>query len=413
MGKEIIIVDDDQLVGGLSFDLLTEVGFDAQLIRDSNLAIETIRRERPRLVLLDILMPGVDGLTLLHTLKNDPDLKDIAAIMVSGKSFSAEIDRAKEYGANGFIQKPYDVKSFSKQVIALIGEPVGGQKAAGEAVDAHPDKQAVEVRLKVWGAMTKDSTPVIELRALGQIFVLGAGKGAVDLGRAILEEGSAEKCWLLISNFHPEHISGLGLFPPLRKSGFELHLLGPKEPHIDLSGVLTAEIKKSYKTDRTAVTARFQLHQVREEHYELQPGLRISPFYANHPGTTLGYVLDFAGRRIVYSPNAEIYGEQASALQDYDEKTGRIVSGCDLLIHDARYTDEDYAAHKNEGHSSVTSTVEFAAENDVRRLILFHQDPSYGESKLAAIEARAKELLDEKGSVIPCVVARDGLTMEF
>jgi CheY-like chemotaxis protein len=413
MGKEIIIVDDDQLVGGLSFDLLTEVGFDVQLIRDSNLAVDAIRAEMPRLVILDILMPGIDGLTLLHTIKNDAELKDIKCVMVSGKSFSAEMDRAKEYGADCFVQKPYDVKTFSQQIVDLAGQPQGGQKEIGTTAEADDSKIAKEIKVRVWGNSETDSTPVIQIEALGQLFVLGAGRPSVDLGLAVLPEGTYNKAWVLLASFHPEHIAGLGLFPPLRSPNFELHFLGPKEPHIDLSGVLTDEIKKSYTTNRNPVVAKFQLHQVREESYELQPGLRVMPFYANHPGTTLGYVLDFSGRRIVYSPYAEIYGEAASALQDYDEKTGRIVSGCDLLIHDARYTDEDYQEKKNEGHSSVSSAVEFAAENDVRRLILFNQDPSYDAAKLDEIEKSALAQLDEAGSVFPCHVARDGLTMEF
>ena len=59
MGVEIIIVDDDPLVGGLTNDLLTDAGYQTQLIRDSNLVMTAVREQRPRLVILDILMPGI------------------------------------------------------------------------------------------------------------------------------------------------------------------------------------------------------------------------------------------------------------------------------------------------------------------------------------------------------------------
>ncbi len=69
MAAQIIIVDDDPLVGGLTLELLTDAGYQARLIQDSLKAQDIIKAEKPALVVLDILMPGLDGLTLLHRLK--------------------------------------------------------------------------------------------------------------------------------------------------------------------------------------------------------------------------------------------------------------------------------------------------------------------------------------------------------
>ncbi|MFH1723249.1 MAG: response regulator [Elusimicrobiota bacterium] len=412
MSAEILIVDDDPLVGDLSNDLLTEAGFTTRVIRDSNLALGALKEDRPRLVLLDILMPGIDGLTLLHTIKNDPDLASTRVAVVSGKSFSAEIERAKEYGAEMFIQKPYDVKAFSKKIIELIGPPKGGPKPAGAHAAGEP-KSPAAVRLRVWGHAERDSAPCLTLEALDTLFVLDAGKGIVPLGERIVKEGVYRQAWLMLSHFHPDHVSGLGLFPCLRSDGFQLRVAGPREPDKGLADLLREAIQRSFAADPTPVTARIQLHELREDTYELLPGLRVSAYYANHPGTTLGFLFELAGRRIAYFPASEIYGDSATALQDYDEKIGRVCRGVDLFIHDARYREEDYATHKNEGHSSFSNTVEFAAENDVGRLILFHPDPSYSDADLDEIEAQSVKLLDEKGSPIPCKVARDGLEMEF
>ncbi|MFH2204127.1 MAG: response regulator [Elusimicrobiota bacterium] len=415
MAVEIIIVDDDPLVGGLSNDLLNDAGYSTQLIRDSNLVMDTVKAAKPKLMVLDILMPGIDGLTLLYTIKNDPELKDIKCIVVSGKSFAPEIERAKEYGAELFIEKPYDIKQFAAQVKELIGAPAQAP-AGGSAVEKGTTPEHTEdkqVRFQVWGNSEPDSTAVVSMEALDTIFIFDAGRGIIPLGESIMQEGKYKVLWLMLSHFHPDHISGLGLFPPLRAEGYEIHVVGPKEPHINLTGVLNDEIKKSYAVNREPIKAKLRLHQIQEDSYELRAGLRVSPFYANHPTTTMGYLLQFAGRRIVFCPDSEIYGDSATALQDYDEKIGRICMGADLLIHDARYTDEDYAGHKNEGHSCLTSTVEFAAEREIERLILFHYDPSYDETKLEAMQKQAAELLDEKGSVIECHVARDGLILEF
>src|ERR1035437_9459816 len=118
MATQVIVVDDDPIVGSLTLELLKDAGFDARLIVDSLKAQDEIRRDQPALVVLDILMPGIDGLTLLHRLKSDPETAKIRAIIVSGKSFEAEKTRARQYGAELFIEKPYDVDSFGAQVAA-------------------------------------------------------------------------------------------------------------------------------------------------------------------------------------------------------------------------------------------------------------------------------------------------------
>ncbi|HBL18560.1 MAG: hypothetical protein A2X36_09105 [Elusimicrobia bacterium GWA2_69_24] len=411
MPAEIIIVDDDPLVGELSKDLLQNAGYTTRLIRDSNLVMAAVKEDRPKLVVLDILMPGIDGLTLLHQIKKDAVLAATRVVVVSGKSFAPEIERARQYGAELFIEKPYDVKRFAEQVAELIGPPDGGVVAEGAApTQAAPDLMA---RVRVWGSGEPDSTACLSVEAMGQLFVLDAGKGVVALGEDILREGKHQRAWLLLSHFHQDHVHSLGLFPCLRSPGFELRIAGPREPDRSLSDLVREAVRKSFTSQPTPVTAKLQLHELREEVYELAPGIRVSPFYANHPGTVLGYMFEFSGRRIVYCPDSELYGESATALQDYDEKLGRIVRGADLLIHDARYNDADHRAHRNEGHSSLSSALAFAAENEVHQLLLFHPDPSYTPEVLDAMENDARRRLEEKGSVIPCKYARDGVVMEF
>ncbi len=402
MPAEIIIVDDDPMVGNLSLDLITEVGFSALLVGDSRMALGSIREQKPRLVVMDILMPGLDGLSLLHTLKHDPETASIKVAVVSGKSFKAEIERAMSYGADVFIQKPYDVREFARKIVELAGAPSGEGK-----------KSKTMLQLGVWGGREPDSTPCLSLEGLGRLFILDAGRGLRALGEGILKEGRHKEAWLLLTHFHDDHVSGFGSFPCLKEADFSLHVVGPGDPAKNLAASLREAADRFTVEDTRPPAARLQLHEVKEESYELAEGLRLWPFFANHPSTTLGYLLEIGGKRVVYCPDAELYGETASALQDYDEKTGRICRGADLLIHDARYTDEDHAAHLNEGHSSVSTAAGFAADNEVRRLLLFHADPAYGEEQADAMTVRAREVLDERGAVIPCDRAKEGLRLEI
>ena len=414
---EIIVVDDDPLVGQLSHDLLTDHGYDVQLIRDSNLAMEAIRTGAPKFVLLDILMPGIDGLTLLHEIKQDEQLKAIRIGMVSGKSFSAEINRAKEYGAELFVEKPYDIKTFSEQIQELIGPPdnpdqARAQGAAESAMleGAAPAAPGVEptVRLRTFGI----NQPSFLLETEGLVIGLDAGNGAAAMGNSIIQEGNTDT-WLFVTGHGSEQTSGLGTFPPLRCDTMTLRIAGPREPAKSLADLLRDTIKSSFALNPQAVTAKLSLHELKEDIYELAPGVRVLPFYANHPGTTLGYVFDAAGRRVVYCPNAEIYGESETALQDYDEKIGRLIRGADLLVHGVRYTDEDYEENKNQGYSSITNLISFVADNDIGRLVLCGFNPKYDEAARDSLQKQAEELLDEKGAVITCLAAKDGLLVEL
>ncbi|TPW20970.1 MAG: metallo-beta-lactamase superfamily [Elusimicrobia bacterium] len=414
MPTEVLIVDDDALVGGVSYEILTEGGYQAKLIRDSNLVMGFLAGERPKLVLLDILMPGIDGLTLLHGIKNDPALKSIRVAVVSGKTFSAEIDRAMQYGAEAFIKKPYDARGLLAKVAELIGPPDSPESKATEANPETPTVTgAAAMRLRVWGRSLPDDTPVLSIEAMDKLFLFDAGRGIAACGEAVLKEGRFKEAWWLLSHFHPDHVGGLGLNPLLRQEGFALRIGGPKEPGSSLANELREAVKRSYAADPRPVKAALKLHELKEDSYEIAPHVRLTPFYLNHPGTAMGYMLDAAGRRVVFSPDAELYGAEATAHQDYDEKIGRLIRGADLLVHDARYNEADHEKHKDEGHSSVVGTAGFAADNDIKRLILWHADPTYGEEQLSEMEAAAAAVLDERGAGIPVHAARDGFTLEF
>lgn len=128
MPAEVIVVDDDALAGGLMTDVLSDAGYAVEWINDSGKAIGAIKAAKPRLVVLDILMPGIDGMTLLKMIKDDPETKDTKAVMVSGKAFQADQDRALRLGAALFITKPYSPDDIAQTIGKLIGPPVNPPK---------------------------------------------------------------------------------------------------------------------------------------------------------------------------------------------------------------------------------------------------------------------------------------------
>ena len=154
MAAQIIIVDDDPIIGGLSLALLQDAGYSCRLLPDSLNAQDIIKAEKPALIILDILMPGLDGMTLLHRLKSDPATETIKAIVVSGKSFEAEKQRAAQYGAEAFIVKPYDVDVFAQKVAEIMGAAGAAPKgiagpAESPAPTAHAQLQTTAIYAKL------------------------------------------------------------------------------------------------------------------------------------------------------------------------------------------------------------------------------------------------------------------------
>ncbi len=417
MAAQIIIVDDDPLVGALTLVLLTDAGYSARLISDSLMARDIIKAEKPALVILDILTPGLDGLTLLHQLKSDPETEPIRAIIVSGKSFEAEKQRAAQYGAEAFIEKPYDVDLFAQKVNEIMKKQ-GVEPGKAAPANSTPALSArTEIKAVAWGSRASgDLMPVVgkhtscvSVETPSHMFVFDAGSGILRLGNERMKSGKHKELWLFLTHFHHGHVEGLADFPCARDKDYPLHISGASDPDKPLEQALKTAFGPGFSDSMPP--AKIELYELMEQTYEILPGVRLSPFYANHPGTTLAYVLQTDGRKIVYCPDSELYGEYATALQDYDEKIGAVCRGADLMFHDGRYTVEDYKKNRNSGHSSFLAAVDFAGKNLVKALVLIHQDDSYADDVLDAMGKQAQAHADERGYKLTVVLGREGLSI--
>ena len=423
MATQIIVVDDDPIVGGLTLELLKDEGYSISLISDSLLAEEYIRAEKPALVILDILMPGLDGLTLLHRLKSDPATEKIKAVIVSGKSFIAEKQRAAQYGAEAFIEKPYEVDLFAQKIIEILASiGVKGNKAPRRASDASPTMRA-PIKTTVWGCRSASPdavsaatrygtrTSCVSVETSSHHFVFDAGSGIDQLGAHLQKSDKPKILWIFLTHFHKDHVEGLATFSCARDKEYTLHLSGASDPDKPFDQALKAALSAGFGA--ALPPAKIEFYELMEQTYEILPGVRLSAFYANHPGTTFGYILQTDDRKIVYCPDSELYGENATALQDYDEKIGAACRNADLLFHDGRYTPEDYKKNKNTGHSNFIAAVDFAGKNLVKELVLVHQDARYDDAALDAMEKNAKARVAERGYKLKVSVGREGLVVNI
>lgn len=116
----IYIVEDDANIRELESYALTSSGFSVQCFEDGETFFKTCCEHSPDLVLLDIMLPNEDGLSILQRLRSQPDLKRVPVIMVTAKT--SELDKVKglDSGADDYITKPFGVMELISRVKALL-----------------------------------------------------------------------------------------------------------------------------------------------------------------------------------------------------------------------------------------------------------------------------------------------------
>ncbi len=124
---DIILVEDDPLVGEISLDLLKGAGYTVQLVQNSQDALPAIKAAMPRLIITDIMLPGVSGLDICKTVKADPLLKHLKIMVVSGRVYEQETRRALRFGAACFLTKPFNKKNYINTVKRIIDGPAPKQ----------------------------------------------------------------------------------------------------------------------------------------------------------------------------------------------------------------------------------------------------------------------------------------------
>ena len=121
---KIVLVEDDQFLGGLIASKLTKVGFGVIRAFTGEEGLRKVKAERPELILLDILLPGLSGFDVLARIKEDPQIMEIPVIMLTNLGQREDVAKATSLGAQDYIIKAHFTPGeITEKVIALVGKP--------------------------------------------------------------------------------------------------------------------------------------------------------------------------------------------------------------------------------------------------------------------------------------------------
>ena len=120
--KKILVADDEQSIRSLVTRFLSKK-YAVLEAEDGEVTIEMSRSQKPDLILLDIMMPKMDGYTACHTLKRDPLTKEIPVVMLTGLGYALNLKLSQEMGADGYITKPFTSQDLLSTIGKLLTSP--------------------------------------------------------------------------------------------------------------------------------------------------------------------------------------------------------------------------------------------------------------------------------------------------
>jgi len=210
----------------------------------------------------------------------------------------------------------------------------------------------------------------------GSTLLLDAGTGVVHASPAAVS-GTVH---VMLTHLHMDHIQGLGFLGPLFDPGTEVHIWGPAATNATLAARLGRYLSPPLFPVHLRDLPSLTLHEL-----EAGSTTSIGPFTVTtdriiHPGRTLGFRVLGDGKCLTYMPDHEpVLGAEHLTAEPAWTSGYALARGADLLIHDAQYTNEEYAARVGWGHSTLSHAVDFAELAGVDRLVTFHHEPDHSD----------------------------------
>jgi phosphoribosyl 1,2-cyclic phosphodiesterase len=260
------------------------------------------------------------------------------------------------------------------------------------------------LRLKLWGTRGSiasagpdtvryggDTASVELLTKDGALVVLDAGSGIRRLGN---NAGPHSRVDVLLSHLHMDHVQGLPFFRPLLNPDVETHIWGPISTTRGLRSRISRYLSPPLFPIRVRDLPNVTFHDVIPSTFHLGD-LEVTADLITHPGSTLGYRITEGDETVAYlSDHEPAFG--IGRIPDSPEWTSgsALAEGVDVLVHDAQYTDEEYARRVGWGHTSLTQLADFTRLVGARRLVTFHHDPAHSDADLDDFHEQLGSMLD-------------------
>ncbi len=310
------------------------------------------------------------------------------------------------WGTRGSIPTPLAPATLRQKLRQALAGSVGLDLRDTAALERYLDRLPPHIQSTVGG-----NTTCLEIGSADRMLMLDAGSGLRLLGLDLMQRGGAQgnqHFHLLLTHTHWDHIQGFPFFAPAFNPTNQITFSSPY-PEL-LHRLEQQQAPCFFPLPLHAMPATFQFQTIAVEQWTEVNGFRVYPFPLAHPGGSYGYRIEDGNTCLVHASDAEYPQVDTTSTQHYMH----LFQGADLLIFDAQYSLRQALDKPEWGHSSALIGAELARRAGVRRLVLFHHDPTSSDEQIWAARDQAEAYL-QRGQPHPphpiceVLVAYEGL----
>jgi phosphoribosyl 1,2-cyclic phosphodiesterase len=308
------------------------------------------------------------------------------------------------WGVRGSLPSPL-LPSVVKEKVAQIV-----RQAAPEDFASPESKERFLASLPPWLYGTVGgNTPCVsmEIEGFGEPVVFDCGSGMRELGLdCVSRNPKPSKYHVFFSHLHIDHLQGLPFFTPVYDPSvaFDFYSVHP-----GLDKALSGQTQPHF------FPVRFENTASKKNFHHLKKPVSVGPAEIsfkkmNHPGDSYSYKVSHSGKSCIYATDTELTPSDFISNPVNTE----YFQFADMIVLDAQYTLGEAIEKYNWGHSAFSLSVDFAANWGIKKLVLFHHDPTYDDRKLYEILQSARWYLERvKAKGIEVILAVEGLVISL
>lgn len=314
----------------------------------------------------------------------------------------------KFWGTRGSIPTTTSADSIKQKIRRALEGAAGLDLTDQATLDRYLERLPPAVQGTVGG-----NTPCIEIQSGDQLLIIDAGSGLRLLGLDLMAQGFAQgrhRASFLITHTHWDHIQGWPFFRPafIPHNHFTFY-----SPFTDLEARLQRQQHPDFfPVPVSYMSAVLEFKVIAENNWHQIGNFRVYPIRLSHPGVTYGYRIEDGRHCIVCATDSEYKRIDPKSTEKYVQ----FFKEADLLIFDAQYNLTEVLDKPDWGHSTPMMGAELAYRAQVKRLALFHHDPTSSDEKIWGSREQAEAYLTRRHpGYADCevFVATDGLEMEL
>ncbi len=315
--------------------------------------------------------------------------------------------RIKFWGVRGSIPAPLRPDSVRSKIVRALSLAKDVDLTNDQAIEAFVESLPLEVKGTAGG-----NTSCIEVITEDANIILDAGSGLRELGKSLMDKEWARGkgiSHIFISHTHWDHIHGFLYFYPAYVAGNKIIIYGPQD-NLEEKFISQQREEDSHPVALDDMGADIEFVTLTGQKVELG-GITVRSKEMLHPGKSHSYRIEAGGKVFIYATDSEFPNVDQATVFSYLD----FFSQADVMIFDAQYTFSESVEKVGWGHSTNYRGVELAIEAGVKRLVLFHHEPTYSDEKLVEILEKTRTFYEliHGDAEVEISLALEGMELEI